>query len=387
MGRFHHQPSSSASRRIVIAPDSFKGSATAAEIADAIAEGWREVNPTDELILRPMADGGEGTLDAIIAAVPGSRLVPVRVDGPDDRPVDTHWGLLPSTPAQLEGTGVVELANTSGLGLLDPLRPFYAHTRGFGQAIAAALDSGVSQLILTIGGSASTDGGVGALRALGARFSDAGGAATADGNAALAALATIDLSALRRLPSGGARLLTDVRSPLLGPTGAAHLFGAQKGASSKEREQLEANLAHLLAVTQRARGDAQTLSELPGAGAAGGTGFGLLLWGAVAASGADTVAELIGLPAAIETADVIVTGEGRFDEQTGTGKVVDRVRLMGARRGVPVALVAGLITTDTTGFATTASLSALAGSSDGAYATPLPWARAAGQAMAGRFSL
>ena len=147
--------------RVVIAPDSFKGTASAAEIADAVAVGWRSERPDDDLVLLPMADGGEGTLDAVAAAVPGSERVPVTVTGPDDRPVETAWLRLP------DGRALVELAATSGLTLLDGLRPDTAHTTGFGQAIAAALDAGATGLLLGIGGSASTDGGVGALQALG----------------------------------------------------------------------------------------------------------------------------------------------------------------------------------------------------------------------------
>jgi len=367
-------------RRIVIAPDSFKGSATAAEIAEAIAAGWRSVSPKDEVALRPMADGGEGTLTAIAAAVDGSRLIPVTVDGPDDRAVHTHWALLPG------GVGIVELANTSGLGLLDPLLPFRAHTRGFGQAIAAALAAGVTELQLAIGGSASTDGGVGALRALGGRFSDAHGMATSDGNAGLAALATIDLDVLPELPSGGVRVLTDVRSPLLGPTGAAYLFGAQKGATPDDIPALEANLAHLLAIVAQTRTDAVALSERAGAGAAGGTGFGISLWGATSSSGAESVAALIGLDEAAHGADLVVTGEGRFDEQTGKGKVVDHVRATADAHALPTALVAGLITAEPAGFTASLSLSDLAGSGSAAYSDPLTWARAAGAALAERFT-
>ncbi|MBK4347079.1 glycerate kinase [Lacisediminihabitans changchengi] len=372
-------------RRIVIAPDSFKGSATASEIAEAIAAGWHSVRADDDLVLRPMADGGEGTMAAIVAAVDDSRLMPITVDGPDDRPVHTHWALLPG------GIGVVELANTSGLGLLDPLRPFHAHTRGFGQAIAAALEAGVSQLQLAIGGSSSSDGGVGALRALGARFVDAHGAETPDGNAGLATLAAVQLDGLRALPVGGVQVLTDVRSPLLGETGASYVFGAQKGASADDLPLLERNLGNLLSVIRQTSiisqtsTDAVALSTRAGAGAAGGTGFGLSLWGATSSSGADSVAQLIGLDEAIRDTDLVVTGEGRFDEQTGEGKVVDRVRATADAHGVPTALVAGLISAAAVGFAASTSLTALAGSGAAAYADPLTWARVAGAELAKRF--
>jgi len=160
-------------RRVVIAPDSFKGTASAADAAAAIARGWASAAPGDELVLRPMADGGEGTIDAFEAADPGALRIPVTVQGPDGRPVATSWLRLP------DGSAVVELAMTSGITLLDPLRPLDAHTLGFGQAIAAALDAGASRLLLALGGSSSTDGGIGALAALGSPTRPAGRCASA----------------------------------------------------------------------------------------------------------------------------------------------------------------------------------------------------------------
>ena len=319
-------------------------------------------------------------MDAIVAAVPGARLIPITVDGPDDRPVDSCWAALPG------GVGVVELANTSGLGLLDPLLPFHAHTRGFGQAIVAALAAGMTELQLAIGGSSSTDGGVGALRALGGRFMDTTGTATSDGNAGLAGLATIDLTALPALPARGAAVLTDVRSPLLGPTGAAAMFGEQKGATRQDIPTLEANLDALLAVVAQTRTDALALSQAAGAGAAGGTGFGLSLWGTTSSSGADSVAALIRLPETLRTADLVITGEGRFDEQTSEGKVVDRVRAIADANAVPTALVVGSITAEPVGFAAIASLTELAGSAAISLAEPVLWARAAGVMLAERFA-
>jgi glycerate kinase len=214
-------------RRVVLAPDSFKGTATAAEAADALARGWRSIAPSDVIVEKPMADGGEGTLDAFAAAVPGSERVPVTVQGPDDRPVDAAWLRLP------DGTAVVELALTSGITLLDPLRPLDAHTLGFGQAIAAALDAGARRLLLAIGGSSSTDGGAGALAALGAVFLDAQRRPVRLGNRGVGALARADLSGLRPLPADGALILSDVTNPLLGPFGAAAIFGPQKGATAE----------------------------------------------------------------------------------------------------------------------------------------------------------
>jgi len=221
--------------RVVIAPDSFKGTIDARSAAAAIAEGWASVRPADEVRLVPMADGGEGTLEVL--AVPGARRIPVRVTGPDDREVEAVVLLLP------DGTGVVELASTSGITLLDRLRPLQAHTRGFGAAIGAVLDAGAVGLLLTIGGSASTDGGAGALRELGARFLDARGREVPDGAAGLLELEAVDLTGLRPVPPGGVRVVTDVTSPLLGPGGAAAVYGPQKGASPDDVVELERRLA------------------------------------------------------------------------------------------------------------------------------------------------
>ncbi|MRG61179.1 glycerate kinase [Agromyces sp. CFH 90414] len=358
--------------RIVLAPDSFKGTATAAEAADALARGWRSVRPHDEVVGVPMADGGEGTLDAFAAAVPGAERVPVTVQGPDDRPVEACWLRLP------DGTAVVELALASGITLLDPLRPLDAHTIGFGQAIAAALDGGAVGLLLAIGGSSSTDGGVGALTALGARFTDAGAHPAGAGGRGLEALARVDLSGLRPLPAGGARILSDVTNPLLGSAGAAAVFGPQKGATPEQVDQLAANLARLAHAMPGGAG----LAAAAGAGAAGGTGFGLLAWGAEMAGGAGAVADAIGLADALAGADLVVTGEGRFDGQSAAGKVPSEVAARAAAAGVPVALVAGAITADASAFAASASLSELAGSPEAAMREPLRWLEAAGAALA-----
>ncbi len=361
--------------RVVIAPDSFKGTVTAADAAAAIARGWSGVAPDDELVLRPMADGGEGTLDALAAAVAGAVRIPITVQGPDDRPVETSWLRLPGADGAGD-TAVVELAMTSGITLLDPLRPLDAHTLGFGQAIAAALDAGVARLLLAIGGSSSTDGGVGALTALGARFLDAYGRPIRRGNRGLGALATVDLSGLRPLPVGGVQVLSDVTSPLLGESGAAAVFGPQKGASAEMIEVLESNLARLARMVL-------VPESAPGSGAAGGTGFGLLAWGATMAGGASAVADAIGLDAALARADLVVTGEGRFDGQSEAGKAPTEVAGRAAAAGVRVALVAGAITAATDRFATSVSLSDLAGDSAAAMAEPVRWLELAGARLGG----
>lgn len=360
--------------RVVIAPDSFKGTADATAVARALAAGWAAVRPGDDLVLMPMADGGEGTLDAFELAVAGARRMPVTVTGPDDRPVSTHWLLLP------DGTGVVELASTSGITLLDPLRPMAAHTSGFGEAIAAALAHGVSRLYLALGGSSSTDGGVGALLALGARCLDAAGRPVAAGGTGLAALASVDLSALPALPPGGALILSDVTNGLLGAHGAAAVFGPQKGADPAQLGQLEAGLARLAGLLAV---DPAT----PGAGAAGGTAFGLLAWGARLAPGSAAVGEALGVPAAVRDASVVITGEGRFDAQSAAGKVPSYLAGLATDAGARALLVAGAIDAGVLAaapeqFADAVSLTDLAGGSAAAMTETLVWLEAAGSRLA-----
>ncbi|WP_291045180.1 glycerate kinase [Herbiconiux sp.] len=409
--------------RVVIAPDSFKGTATAVEAAEWLAEGWLSVRPDDEVIRIPMADGGEGALDAFELARPDARRIPVTVTGPDDRVIEAAWLWLPPTATaggavvggadRLGGTAVVELANTSGITLLDRLRPLEAHTIGFGQAIRAALDAGVDEVVLAIGGSSSTDGGAGALEVLGASFTGDDGRPVAPGNGGLADVGRADLSTLRALPPGGVAVLSDVDNPLLGRRGAVAVFGLQKGIEEGLAPQAEANLT----VFARVLADATGIDpETPGAGAAGGTGFGLLAWGARLTPGATAVAELLRLPQRLVGADVVITGEGRFDDQSEAGKVPTTVRDLarvaaadagastaaGASAGfastagattvgtvhapasapVRVALVAGAIAGPTASFDDAVSLTDLAGSAAAAMADPRPHLVAASAALA-----
>ncbi|MGA0568226.1 glycerate kinase [Rathayibacter sp. KR2-224] len=365
--------------RIVIAPDSFKGSATAVQVAEALAAGWRSVHPDDELVELPMADGGEGTLDAFELAVPGAKRMPVEVTGPNGGRVKASWMLLPPTNGLPGGTGVVELAETSGLTLLERLDPLGAHTLGFGQAIADALDHGLSRLLLGIGGSASTDGGTGALVALGARMLDAVGRPVALGGATLSEVASVDLSEVRGLPSGGALVLSDVTNPLLGPAGAAHVFGEQKGADAAQRFALDAGLASWSALVAAETG---IDPAAPGAGAAGGTGFGLLAWGARLTSGATAIADAVGLDAALARANLVIVGEGRYDAQTDSGKAPAVVAGRARAVDVPVALVAGAVAAEPQGMADVVSLTDLAGSVDRAIEDPARWLREAGRRLA-----
>ncbi|PRB58273.1 glycerate kinase [Microbacterium sp. MYb45] len=362
--------------RVVLAPDSFKGTITAADAAAALAEGWTAVDPTAEFVHRPMADGGEGTVAAFEAAVSGAVRMRVVVDGPAGTRVDTSWLLLPPSEDAPAGTAVVDLGSTSGIELLDELRPWDADTTGLGQAMAAALDHGVSSLVVGIGSSASTDGGTGMLTALGARFLDASGAPVARGARGLAEIASVDLTGLRPAPE--VRVLTDVTNPLTGPRGAAAVFGPQKGLSA---------MAHIALVDDGLRRLADLLGIDPageGNGAAGGTGAALVVWGGVLAPGAAEVAELIGLADAIAGADIVITGEGSYDGQSGDGKVPSFLAGLAAAAGTRALLAAGRITADadTALFAASVSLTDLAGSSEAALADPARWLREAGVVLA-----
>ncbi|WP_202876811.1 glycerate kinase [Microbacterium sp. RG1] len=364
---------SPARSRIVIAPDSFKGSIDATSAARVLAEGWRSVRSDDELLLRPMADGGEGTLDAFAAAIPGSRRVPITVTGPTGRRVDSHWLMLPGDHPR---TAVVELACTSGIelvGAAEAVDPLATHTLGFGEAIRAALAAGATRLLLGIGGSVSSDGGAGVLTALGAVVRDGQGRQVPSGAAGLARAASFDADDLIAPPVNGILVLSDVRAPLLGPHGAARVFGPQKGADPDQVEEIEAALtrwARLVGVA----------SDIPGAGAAGGCGFGLLVWGAQLASGADAVAETIGLDVALAGADRVITGEGSYDSQSLLGKAPGVVRAYAEIRGVPVSVVAGRF--GVAAGADDLSLVELAGSASAALADPRRWLREAGARLA-----
>ncbi|MFJ8042470.1 glycerate kinase [Kitasatospora sp. NPDC096147] len=347
--------------KVVIAPDSFKGTATAAEAATALAAGWRSVRPGDHLVLLPMADGGEGTLAAVAGGTASVHRVP-GCTGPDGRPVTGLFALLP------DGTAVVELATAGGLPLMSAPAPLTATTRGTGQTVAAALDHGATRVLLGLGGSASTDGGAGLLAALGLRLYDSGGRQLPDGGGPLASLAAVDRSTLRRPPPGGVRLLTDVTNPLLGPRGAAAVYGPQKGATSADIALLDHGLARLAALLG---GD----PTHPGAGAAGGTAYGLhAAWSATITPGAAAVADLLGLSRAVADADLVITGEGRYDATSHQGKAVGEVLHRAA--GTRTAVVAGASDRPVL------TLTALAGSARAALADPLHWLERAGAKLA-----
>ena len=330
--------------KVVIAPDSFGGSLDSVAAAAAIRSGWASVRPDDELVERPMADGGEGTLRAIAAALGGSaelRLAPA-VD-PLSRPINAEWLLLDGGRS-----AVVELAAASGLARLerherDPRR---TTTRGTGMLVRAALDAGAERITLGLGGSATNDAGAGLLSALGIRFLDASGAELADGGAALGALDRVDASGVDpRLASVELVLASDVTNPLTGPNGASAIYGPQKGADERGVEELDGALRRCAAVLEAS--GARSVAERPGAGAAGGTAFGLLaLTGAKLRSGFEVVAELIGLGEAVSGADFVITGEGRADAQTLQGKTAGGVLAMTRESGAPVVLLCGTLGSD-----------------------------------------
>jgi len=354
----------------VVAPDSFKGSIGAAAAAAALARGWRAVRAHDQVSCLPLADGGEGTLDVLAAAVPGASWHAASVSGPGSERVTSSWLELPGQ------TGVIELARASGLPLLASPDPLGAHTTGTGQLISAALDAGAARILIALGGSASTDGGTGALTALGARFTDTAGIRLPPGGGALASLASADLSALRPPPAGGVTCLTDVTAPLLGPLGAAAVFGPQKGAGPGQITALEAGLTMLARVLG---GD----PAAPGAGAAGGTGYGFAAaWGAEIVPGAAELGRIAGLDAALAEADLVLTGEGRYDRTSTAGKVTGTVLAAAAAAAVPAALAAGSIAELPAGLARAVSLSELAGSAAAALADPAHWLGLAGRLLA-----
>jgi glycerate kinase len=325
--------------RVLIAPQEFKGSLSAAEAARAMAEGLRRALPGVDLDLAPMADGGPGTVEALVAAGGGRRLT-ASVADPLGRLVEAAWGLLEEGP-----TAVIEMAAASGLVLVRPEErdARRASTYGTGQLIAAALEAGCRRLIIGLGGSATNDGGAGMAQALGARLSDEEGRDLPRGGAALARLASIDVSGLDgRLRNCHVLGATDVTNPLCGAHGASAIYGPQKGASPADVQELDAALAHYAAVIERDLG--KRVAEVPGAGAAGGIGAGLIAFlDAELRRGAQLVAEVVGLEKRIAAADLVITGEGRLDAQTAYGKTVATVARLARAQGRPVVALAGRI--------------------------------------------
>jgi glycerate kinase len=320
--------------RIVVAPDSFKGSLAAEDAAVAISEGIARVLPDAELLLRPIADGGEGTVAAALRA--GYVPLPARVAGPDGRPVD-------AVVARDGDTAVVELATAAGLGQLSEPAPLTAGTFGVGELLRAALDDGARRIVLGIGGSATTDGGAGMLQALGVRLLDGDGGELPPGGAALAGLDRVDVSGLdARIRDVELIVASDVDNPLTGPAGAAAVFGPQKGASPADVAVLDGALTRYAAVLARDLG--ADVASMPGAGGAGGTAAGAVaVLGARVVSGAGLICDLVGLDDALEGAALAITGEGAIDEQTLRGKAPAEVARRARKAGVPCLALAGVV--------------------------------------------
>lgn len=323
--------------KIVIAPDSYKGSLSAVKVAGAMARAAREVFPDAQVEEIPMADGGEGTVDALAAAT-GGRRVQARVTGPLGAPVEATFAILGDGR-----TAVIEMAQASGLPLIpkDRRDPGRASTFGTGELIRAALDKGCDTLLIGLGGSATNDAGAGMLQALGARIVDAEGQDLPPGSLALARAARVDLQHLDpRLAGVRVRAACDVDNPLIGPQGASAIFGPQKGATPELVRALDEALEHFGRLLEAATG--RSVLDLPGAGAAGGLGAGLVAGlGASLERGVGLVAEAVKLPDRVRDADLVLTGEGNTDHQTARGKTPMGVLEIAASLGVPVVILSG----------------------------------------------
>ncbi|MFD0251054.1 glycerate kinase [Streptomyces sp. NPDC127113] len=325
-------------RRVLVAADKFKGSLTAVEVAERVTAGLRRVVPDVRVEALPVADGGDGTVAAAVAA--GFERREVRVAGPLGDEVTAAFALR-------EDTAVVEMAEASGLQRLPEgvLAPLTASTYGSGELLRAALDAGARTIVFGVGGSATTDGGAGMLAALGARFLDADGEPVAPGGGGLAALASADLSGLDpRLSDVELVLASDVDNPLTGPKGAPAVYGPQKGASPEDVAALDAALAHfakVLAQTEGVGARAAEYAASPGAGAAGGIGYGALLLGARFRPGIEVMLDVLGFAPALERAGLVITGEGSLDEQTLHGKAPAGVAAAARAAGKEVVAVCG----------------------------------------------
>ena len=319
--------------RVLLAPDKFKGTLSGAEVAASLAEGIRSRRPTADVVSVPVADGGDGSLAAFEAA--GFERIALNATDAAGRTAPT-WYVRRGEDA------VVELAEVAGLaGLHGALAPLTATSRGLGELIAHALDAGCTRVLVGIGGSASTDGGLGLVQALGARVRDASGAEAGPGGAGAATAATLDLAGLHPgLAAARIEVACDVDNPLTGPEGAAAIYGPQKGADPDQVRQLDAALTHWADVVAAATGHDHRGD--PGAGAAGGVGFGAVATlGATLRPGAQLMLDQLGFAAALAGADLVVTGEGSLDEQTLRGKAPAAVAAAAHAAGVPVVAVAG----------------------------------------------
>ncbi len=365
--------------RVLLAPDKFKGTLTAAQVAAALADGIRARRPDVQLDTVPVADGGDGLLAACESA--GFARVDVEAASATGELVATSY-------MRRDDVAVVELAAVAGLAQLGTqLAPMTASSRGVGEVIAAALDAGATSVVVGIGGSASTDGGVGLVRALGALVLDPEGNELDDGGAPLQHAARLDLAALHpRLARARIEVACDVDNPLTGPRGAAAVYAPQKGADAAQVRELDAALTRWADVVADATGADHRAD--PGAGAAGGVGFGAVaVLGAELRAGVELVLDLVRFPAALDGADLVITGEGALDEQTLHGKAPFGVASAARDAGVPVVAVAGRCTLDeitskNAGFDAVYTLLAEADSAEQAFSDPLPLLRSIGARIA-----
>ncbi len=324
-------------KRFLVCPDKFKGCLEAPEVAEAVAEGILSSIPSAELDMLPLADGGEGTA-RILREATGGREIPITVAGPLGKPVRSSFSVLGDG-----STAVVEMASASGLALLGPDEPdpLRASTRGTGELIRAALDEGLRRIIVAIGGSATNDGGMGMAYALGARFLDERGIELEPSGEALGRVRRLDLTGLDpRLLDCEVTVASDVANPLLGEEGATLVYGPQKGADARALELLESGMRAYAEVVGAATG--RLLADTPGAGAAGGLGFGLMSFlGARVEPGIEVVMRAVDFQQRAAACDLLVTGEGRYDAQTAYGKTVSGVRRAAAELGKPLIILAG----------------------------------------------
>ncbi|MCC7449368.1 MAG: glycerate kinase [Anaerolineae bacterium] len=330
--------------RIAIAPNAFRGSLTALQAVDAIADGLRRSTLKDlHMIPMPLADGGDGTLDILINGLGGERTT-VTVTGPNGLPVQAMMGLLGDGQ-----TAMIEMARASGVELVPrPLRnPLIATTYGTGELMRTALQHGYRRFVIGIGGSATVDGAAGCMQALGIRLLDRSGVEIPRGGGGLAQLAHIDTTSVQAVRNQAIDItvLCDVTNPLIGANGAARVFGPQKGADPAMVETLEANLTHFADVINRDLGI--DVTTIPGGGAAGGFGAGFVAFlGAKLAPGGPTLIALLGYDRQLKDVDLVITGEGKLDSQTGGGKAVQSVADAAARAGAPVIAFAGTLDAD-----------------------------------------
>jgi len=328
--------------KIVIAPDSFKGSLTAVEVSDAIEQGVREIFPEAEIVKIPMADGGDGTAQCLVNAT-GGKIFREKVTGPLGDEVLASYGILGD-----KKTAVIEMAEASGLTLVPEGKrnPLITTTYGTGQLIKSALDQGCRKMIIGIGGSATNDGGAGMVQALGVKLLDKNGEEIGFGGGELKKVFRIDTKYLdNHLSETEVLIASDVSNPLCGPKGAARIYGPQKGATPEIIEELDKSLAHFAEIIKRDLN--KDIKDMPGAGAAGGLGAGLIAFlDAELKQGIEIVIEIVKLEQAIKEADLVITGEGKIDKQTIYGKAPIGVAKIAKKYNIPVIAIAAIIGDD-----------------------------------------